>query len=363
MAQYANQHFVPQYYFRRFTRGSNAINLILLDSGRVILNASIRHQCAGHRFYGAEQLERIFTDMEGTHANALRIFADTAWKVECPPITHEIYDGLLEAVLFQRSRTSLEIEKSKDVPNAIAMPAFRHYIANEPGIGERERMLEAIDKGEVRVENSKQAATLQAIEIALEAVPLVSDLDLCILRNHTDYPFLFGDSPVVFYNTLMRNVTSRGVLGLQSPGLQIFFPLGPETTLMLYDEKAYKLRPKDCIDLTERSDISQLNALQFKHSFNAVYFGCERSLEYVTDLWRAYRRDCGPPAIETRVLSKAKVEGTDGPLALTHIFEPHLDIRLGLSFINCNPVPDSGKFAGHRTPELVKAHKAARGRG
>lgn len=52
-------------------------------------------------------------------------------------------------------------------------------------------------------------------------------------------PFIFGDAPVVFYNSYYRNVTARGVLGLQSPGLQIFFPLDSTTLLLLMDDKVY----------------------------------------------------------------------------------------------------------------------------
>jgi hypothetical protein len=322
------------------------------------LDASVKHQCAGHKFYGDEELEKFFNGMEGAHSKALRVIADAGWKHDWSNLTPEIYGALLEAVLFQRSRTALEIEKSKEVPNAIAMPGFRHHIANAPGIEDRERILAAIDKGEFRIEATQEYAARELIEIAMGAVDLISDLDFCVLCNHTDYPFIFSDSPVVFYNTLMRNVISRGVLGLQSPGLQIFFPLEPRTALMFYDESTYRLSHEGCIDVTERSDISQLNALQFKHSLNAVYFGCLGSQEYLANLWGAYGRNARRAVVEARELRHAEIGGKLHEGSMTLVLERHLDIQLDLSFIKCNPIPDSGKFPGHRTPHLVQAHKA-----
>jgi hypothetical protein len=357
MAQYANQHFVPQFYFRRFNGGTNAINLVLLGTGRVIFDASVKHQCAGNMFYGVKELEKVFTEIEGAHSNALRAVADASWKQDWSVFTQDVYGSLLEAVLFQRSRTALEIEKSKDVPNAMAMPGFRHHIANTPGIEHREQILEAIDKGEIRITQTSEAAVLESIDVAMGAVNLISDLEFCVLRNRTDYPFVFGDSPVVFYNTLLRNVVSRGVLGLQSPGLQIFYPLDSVTALMFYDENAYQLARVDSIDVTERSDVSQINALQFKHSLNAVYFGCADSREYVADLWGAYGRKTSRAVVETRQLSNVELGGTLHEGTMTLMLERHLDIRLDLSFIKCTPLPDSGKFPGRRSDALVAEHK------
>jgi len=358
MAEYDNQHYVPQFYFRRFTRGRKCVNLVLKDSGQIILYASIKHQCADHRFYGSTELERLFNTLEGRHSHALRVIADAACNADWSALTPEILGTLWEAVLFQHNRTALEVEKSKDVPNAMALPAFRNHLATAPAIENRESILAAIDNGEVKIVHEREYALAQSIEIALESVLLISDLDFCVLRNLTDYPFVFSDSPVVFYNTARRKVTSRGVLGLQSPGLQIFFPLSRDMVLMLYDDAAYGLSHNNVIDITARSDVSQLNALQFKHSLNSVYFADAQSQEYVSQLWRAYGRNARLPADEVRVLHGVEIDGKIEPNPVTLFFQPHLDVQLELSFITCEQAADSGKFAGHRSPELVMEHKA-----
>lgn len=358
MSQYANQHFLPKFYFRRFSGDSDAINLVHCASGKIILDASISHQCAAHKLHGTPEVEQALNQLEGRHANALRVISDAGWKSNWSGMTPEILGDLWQGILLQWSRTLLNFEKSKDIPNSFGLPAFRAYIASRRDDPYRDRILEAIDKGQVRIAPAREYAVLQSISLALESVLLISDLGLCVLRNHTDFPFVFSDSPVVLYNTLMRNVVSRGVLGLQTPGLQIFFPLDADMTLMLYDEAAYNLKHDGAIDLILRSDVSQLNALQFKHSLNAVYFGDLASLEYVGTLWVAHGRTNSRPAVEARVLRSALIDGRLETRPITQIMEPHLDFRLSLSFIKCEPLPDSGNFPGHRTPDLAKEHKA-----
>ncbi|MGD0463786.1 MAG: DUF4238 domain-containing protein [Tepidisphaeraceae bacterium] len=357
MKQHGNQHFVPQFYFRRFSGGRNAINLILVASGETIQDAPIKGQCAAHNFYGSKELELLFGGLEGAHAKTLKTIGDAAWKGDLSGVTSENIASLCEVVLFQRSRTALEFDKSKDVPNAMALPAFRAHIATAPCIKDRQRILEAIDKRQLRIEETRVSAVLQAMDIAMDGVLLVSDLALCVLRNHTKYPFIFSDSPVVFYNTLMRDVTSRGVLGLQSPGLQIFYPISPNMILMMYDEATYSIAHTSLIDVKELWDVSQLNALQLQHSLDAVYFGDSAAQQYVSDLWWAHRRNVDGPKMETRTLRNVLVRGQSEPCDVLLHLEPHLKLRLGLSFISCEPIRDRDYRFRHRSPQLVAEHR------
>jgi Protein of unknown function (DUF4238) len=356
MLQSGNQHFVPQYYFRLFSEGRHSINLILASSGRTIINASIKGQCASRNFYGSADIEEIFAGMEGKHAEIIRKLSSAAWNRKAPELAPEDVATLWEAVIFQRSRTALQIDKSKDVLNAMALPGFRAYIALADHIEDRERVLNSIDKGEMRIAENPIHAVLQAIEIGLDGVGLISDLGLCILRNHTPYPFIFSDSPVVFCNTLLRDVTRRGALGLQSSGLQIFYPLSPNLALMMFDEDAYKIPDNFFIDVTERADISQMNALQMQHSLNAVYFGDAASEEYVSNLWHAHRKNVENPKAETRVLRDVEVMG-ETVHSFIQTLEPHLKVRLDLSFVSCNPVAEREYRLRHRNPQLVAEHK------
>lgn len=75
--------------------------------------------------------------------------------------------------------------------------------------------------------------------LGLEMAFAISDLLPCFLINKTEFPFVFSDTPIVLYNTSFSQMRNRGVLGWQSQGLQVFYPLTPSVCLMLYDADAY----------------------------------------------------------------------------------------------------------------------------
>ena len=106
-----SQHFVPQYYFRHFSEGRRCISLLRKADSRIIHNASIKGQCARHKYYGSDELERIFSQLEAQHANALRHFIEYAWFQEKKELQSEKRAWMWQAVLFQRARTRLQFKK------------------------------------------------------------------------------------------------------------------------------------------------------------------------------------------------------------------------------------------------------------
>ena len=72
-------------------------------------------------------------------------------------------------------------------------------------------MIAAIENGQFRVTFSPTYIVSELLLMAFDAVTLILDMGIRLLRNHTEIPFLFGDAPVVSYNSYYRNVASRGV--------------------------------------------------------------------------------------------------------------------------------------------------------
>jgi hypothetical protein len=57
LSQKLNHHFVPQYHFRLFTGGKRYIHLASRDGSRFVRFASVKGQCARHKFYGDARVE------------------------------------------------------------------------------------------------------------------------------------------------------------------------------------------------------------------------------------------------------------------------------------------------------------------
>jgi len=127
---------------------------------------------------------------------------------------------------------------------------------------------------------------------------------------------------------------------------------------MLLDERVYFGAYKDTvlIDVISKCDVSQLNALQFHHSLNAIYFADESSREYVEDLWNAHRLSVVPLRSEFRILTDALVDEKPAE-CVYHSFEPQINFRLDLSFVKCSPIAEADYKFARRSPELVEEER------
>ena len=355
MADRKNQHFVPQYYFRFFSENDSHISSILKKDGRLIPAAPIKGQCSGDNFYGSKELESFFSTLESKHARAHRAAIEIAWNGREEIFSPDEYRNLLEVVTFQRSRTLLEIEKSWPAQSQMMLDMFRHHLVHSEH-DEKQRMVEMIDSGAVKITEPPQATVLRTLDVAMESAPLISDLEMLLLRNQTDYPFIFGDAPVIHYNMYARDVKNRGVLGTQCPGLQIFYPLDPGTCLVLFDPEKYTGPFGEYLqyDVHERSDVSSINALQLYHSSRSIYFGPADCAEYVRQLWDTHSGSLVAPRAQYNGNANFWVDGKPPEGKLMHTFQPQLNYELKLSFFEYEPVAQRDYTFGRRSPELVE---------
>jgi hypothetical protein len=355
MGSRINQHFVPQYFFRQFSGGAKCIQAFFPKMARLIRDAPIKGQCASPRFYGDDEAETVLSHLESQYASAMRSLITAAWTQDpVSAITPAILNSVYESVLVQRARSRFEVNKSKARSSAWMMEAFKHWLATSDEPGHR-HVLSKLNEQTVSIELNQAAVALQNIGTALLSGEILSDLDFCIIRNQTQLPFVFCDSPVIFHNSYYQNVKHRGVLGTTTPGLQIFLPLNSQLVLLLYDSDNYlcTYHNSGCVDVIEPSDISQINALQIHGFDEAIYFACHSHKEYITDLWKCH----GPTRrTESKVIHERNGWRIDGkPVnGLLHQFEPLHNIRLELSFVSCRPIDEKDYVPRKRDPELAK---------
>ena len=349
-SEHANHHFVPLAYFRSFTGGDPRIHLLHKPTDRIIFKAPIKGQCATHRLYGGSD---VAFELEARHGRAIKDAIHAAWNPFGARLDVERVYHLMQFALVQRFRTMHAVRKFSALVGSLELEVFKEYLRCAPSTPRRERMVMAIEKGQFRFNASPTRIVSELLLLALDGVVLITDLAVRILRNRSGVPFLFGDAPVVFCNSYYRNVTSRGVLGLETPGLQIIVPLDSHTLLMLLDGNVYagSYKAHPVVDLTERCDVSQLNALQLHQSLNSVYFADERDAAYVEGMWHAHKPSVVQPSAQFRERTDLPFDGK--PL---HGFDPHLNFRLSLSFVECDPINEADYNFSRRTPELVEEY-------
>ena len=255
-------------------------------------------------------------------------------------------------------RTELEIVKNSDAHSKFLMLVLKREIAKSKTGAERDQLLHFLEKDLVEIVENPVVTVIRNIQIALELTPLISDLRFILLRNQTEYPFLFSDSPVIYYNNYLRHVRHRGVLGLQCKGLQIVYPLDSRTCLFMLDSDTYTdfSNGQFIHDILEKSDVSQINALQLHHCLNAIYF--RDNAEYVSELWNVHGRSDSYPTGEYHTSNDWAVDGKRIESEIHYSFQPQVAHELNLSFLTWKTAPKDASVFEPRNQDVYDRVKS-----
>jgi hypothetical protein len=247
-----NQHFVPRCYLRSFTLdgASAAINVFNVVRSLFIENAAVKNQCSRNYFYGADQnLERALQSMEGAYAQGLSEILRPSYFLND---THR--ELLRRFWLLQHLRTE-----------AVSLRAVEMSAGMEAVIG-------------ARIEGFRptaREAVQMAMRIFAEAIDIVDDLKICLLRNRTAIPFLTSDDPAVMTNRWYMEDprTTWRSPGLQSAGALLLLPLTPRVLCLAYDGDVYSIpNAGGWVEVKRERDIQAFNQHQFFNCHVNIYF-------------------------------------------------------------------------------------------
>lgn len=243
MATNKNQHFVPRCYLRPFTIDSAgaAINLYNIDRQQFIPLTPVKKQCSRDYFYGKdEKLERAIQSVEGGYGVVLReILRPGAVLTDA----HQII--LRKFWLFQYLRTEAAAKRSVEMMNSMGMPE---------GLTDTSFRLAIKD------------AVIMAMHTFAEAMHIIDDLRICLIRNRTPIPFFTSDDPAVLTNKWwFTDNRTRGLsFGLTSAGAIILLPLSPKLLCLGYDGDVYSIpNNRGMVDVRRERDIASFNQHQF----------------------------------------------------------------------------------------------------
>jgi predicted thioredoxin/glutaredoxin len=332
MTSRKNHHFVPQFYFHFFSGDENCINVLHRATGRVHTNAPIKGQACKKLFYGSDTIESALGIMESAAATALKRLIE----LQNPMLAdHEQIELVLAWIALQRARTQAARQADQPAQDKMLRLWLEVQINNDETLDdEKARELRDSLNGITSDPIRNQAMRMK---VAMEMAGAMDDLSLIMLVNKTNRPFLFGDAPVVFYNAYYRNVIDRGVLGMDTPGLMVFFPVGPKVTLVLVDSARYTVKGvrNHQIMLRDLRDVAALNRLQIHAASTCVYFQDEKMGRYVIHLWEEERKSLNDHS--GKVVQAPGFDADTGEALgdILHTFEPQLPYRLRLSFLGC----------------------------
>lgn len=263
MVQGKNQHFVPQFYFKKFSKDGKTICLFNIKSGKFVQFATIKGQCSRDYFYSKNtQIETIFSYLEGLGNNLISEIINNR-TLSC--LTQEQKQNLKSHLLFQHGRTEYARESEEETANFLfdlLKPNFVQY-AKDNGLNITEE-----DLKKVKIKSNSKISLL----VSMISGPLLFDLEMVLLENKSKVDFIFSDNPVVFFNSFFNNKIPEGTQGIASTGLQIYFPLNSKLALFIFDSNFYDVGREVVIQLRNESDIQRLNGLQILHCNENLYF-------------------------------------------------------------------------------------------
>lgn len=257
MADNKNQHFVPKAHLKPFSVGGEgkAIHLFNLDGDRAIPNAAVRKQCAHDYFYGQDRrLERAIQTVESAYGSAVRRLVGQAAAVSA-----------LDRIVLRRF---IFLQHLRTEAASVSASQVAAGLAQLPGV---------LPAGEAF---DLKAAMLEAVQGAMlfyaRAMKIVDDLQVTVVRNRTETPFITSDDPAVLTNRWhVQNPRGRGfAFGVRSAGAIMLLPLSPDVLALLHDPEVYIVPHQEGTIQVERDgDVRALNDHQILNCAANLYFG------------------------------------------------------------------------------------------
>lgn len=271
MAEYKNQHYVPQHLLRGWAEDER-IPVYNLQNKQEYPRTSISNLCSEDYFYGGAEIEESMDGLEDRHAQIITKLRDTR--------SFEVLDDMevlhfCSFILLQRNRTKQTKQETDDLIDNLA----KEYLKMQAEAGEFDpemedgtNILDFLDDFKITKENSLAFPMLQA----LTSVNLITDLEVALIVNDSESEFIISDHPVVHDNRRFKDEFDRFLVGIQSQGLQIFVPISDEVQIMLYDPDAYFVdysdKEKRRVSTTSEKVVRGLNDMQMINAFENIFF-------------------------------------------------------------------------------------------
>ncbi|WP_298936961.1 DUF4238 domain-containing protein [uncultured Ruegeria sp.] len=256
MSANSNQHFVPQFYLRRFSEDGSSLNLVLKSTGETLSGAPIRGQCSKRKFYGtAPHLDDFLRFLEGSVSSFLGLFAgETPRRLP----DHEDVEHLLCFLTTQMHRTP----RAGEVGEAFEREFDRIIRRGSPS-----------SRGLPDHLRAKPLDHMSMCRIAVKIYPALVDMMLVRICAPKGAEFVTSDNPVILANKAGEQNRVPHAVGLSNSGLILIYPISPKYCLMFYDGGIYKTKHDRALTVfANRSDVQKINRLQYINCTSAVYF-------------------------------------------------------------------------------------------
>jgi len=272
-----------------------------------------------------------------------RIISNIIMKNDLSKITKQDYCLLLFFIAFQYARTLKGKQEAEQFFNGLSDYLFRSFIENNIENFKREGIeKEYLDKCSIVVNGPIHAFAIKSI---MERGPfLIRDLKPILFVNRIGRDFIISDSPIVLYNSFFNNPAGHflfpfsSTTGLQSPGLQIFWPLDTKHMLVLYDEKFYNFKSElnELVEIYLDEDIDALDSLQLFNCSNNIIFSNPLQEENIKELHSKYEGLINNEYYSIDTIKRTKTNGQESEIVISYTKDVAYRLVLSFMYFNMN---------------------------
>jgi len=290
MVAYKNQHYLPEFYFRFFSKDHESIEIYDINSG-AIKRKGYKKLCSESYFYSKiPDFEKSIHDLENSCREVLLKLMDRE------KLNLNEYFSLLYFISFQISRTKKEKIFYENIFDKFAKSKIKElYYEGKLFQEGHVEVFNQLDDFIFNAEGigSSSIAHMSFMYLSLQSAILLADLKPLLLINETSNDFIFSDNPIIIYNKYFYNKKRHFATGFASHGLQIFCPLRPKIILVLYDDNFYSFKGENKreISIKTESDVNSLNSLQFFNCYQNIFFSDISQRSYVLELHQKLKRN------------------------------------------------------------------------
>lgn len=257
MVEYKNQHFVPEFFLKFFSRDDEYVWTYNLN-GEHEFEESVSNVCSRNYFYSREhneEIEQTNARIEGHQSTALTALHD-----------EQRYDALDEDIQFWvRQFVTFQLERTRSMKDRHSYQ-IREFVKRLKDFG-------LVDPDEEEVEealgSSAQDALLGLMDESWEMEAYLRDLEAVVLMNESNSEFVTSDDPVFFHNSYSNAV---GNIGLRRIGLEIYLPISRQLTLLFYDPNIYSIPDTDEPIEVGVEEVRSMNGLQQAGANNNLFY-------------------------------------------------------------------------------------------
>ena len=276
MGKTTNQHYVPQFYLKKFDSGNDQIFVFDKFNNRVF-PTNVRNVASEKGFYDLPERESNDLGID------ISLVDEELKKME--DLFPKSLDYVINQVYKKRRRRGLFTEYHKKVMALFLIIQFIRTRENRKLIEDSidlfgEALLEEFDdlnRAEYSVERGKDMSSLVQAGMIFDEDTLLRFVEgllthiWIIGKNNTENPLYTSDNPVV--RTPHYSDPYKSYSGLGSYGIEIAFPLNSQLILLLFERNAFKnhLDKENKIISLDDENVEYYNSFQVSRSYQRVF--------------------------------------------------------------------------------------------